>query len=243
MAKITLHQFGPFPGVDSGSPFCTKVHRALAYKGLAYAIRNAASPASIKKLNPRGKLPVLEVEGRLIPDSSVILKVLEEMQAEPRLYPEDSSLRARVKLLEDWADESFYWFCVHQRWGVDENFQQLAKQFTFIPIALRWIAPSLIRRGVVKSLFAQGIGRLTQAEVLERLEEHLDMLVEWLGAEPFFAGRLPTAADFAIFGPMQALRHSMTPEARQRVESRSALVEWMRRVDEVAHGEHTAKVL
>jgi glutathione S-transferase len=243
MPEIRLHQFGPFPGVDSGSPFCTKVHRALAFKGLAYRPKNAASPAAVKKINPRGKLPVIELDGRLIPDSSAIFRALDELQPEPRLYPEDVATRARVKLLEDWADESLYWFAVHQRWGVDENFKLLAKEFTFIPAALRWLVPPMIRRGVLKSLFAQGIGRLAQSEVLEQLETHLDMLVGLLGDGPFFVGEAPTAADFAIFGPLQAMRQDMTPEARQRVEARSTLVAWMRRVDGVAHSEHTAKVV
>jgi len=242
MPTITLHQFGPFPGVDSGSPFCTKVHRALAFKGIAYRPKNAASPAAIKRINPRGKLPVLEIDGRLIADSSAILRALDELQPAPRLYPEGAAARARVEVLEDWADESLYWFCVHQRWGVDENFPRLAKELTFIPVALRWIVPSMIRRGVVKSLFAQGLGRLTQDEVLAQLEARLDMLVGLLGQDPFFCGDAPTAADFAIFGPLQGLRQEMTPAARERVNARRSLVDWMKRVDEAAHGEHTAPV-
>lgn len=239
MPTITLHQFAPFPGVDSGSPFCTKVHRALAYKGLAYRVQNAASPPAIKKINPRGKLPVLEVDDRLIPDSSAILEVLDELQPEPTLYPAEPAERARTRLLEDWADESLYWFCVHERWAVDDGFDQLAAEFTFIPAPLRWLVPKMIRRGVMKSLVAQGIGRLNHEEVLGELAKRLEMLDRLLGDATFFGGAAPSAADFAVFGPLQALRQPMTASAKPRVEAHASLVEWMQRVHEVAHNEHT----
>ena len=75
-----------------------------------------------------------------------------------------------------------------------------------------------------------------------QLEARLDMLVGLLGRDPFFCGNAPTAADFAIFGPLQGLRQEMTPAARQRVDAHATLVAWMKRVDEAAHGEHTAPV-
>ena len=71
MLDIKLHQLMPTRGMDSGSPFCVKVHRALAYKGLDYTPLNVNSPGELKALNPRrSKLPVLEYNGKLILDST-----------------------------------------------------------------------------------------------------------------------------------------------------------------------------
>ena len=56
----------------------------------------------------RGKqrrLPVLELEGRTIGDSTAIIAALEEHTPEPALYPADPAERARALELEDYFDE------------------------------------------------------------------------------------------------------------------------------------------
>ena len=45
MPDITLYQFGPMEGVDSLSPFCTKVHRALGAKRVDRATHSAHTAA------------------------------------------------------------------------------------------------------------------------------------------------------------------------------------------------------
>lgn len=243
MPAITLHQFPPFDGVDSLSPFCTKVHRALGLKGLSYAVNNLAAPPDIKKINARGKLPVLELDGRRIPDSTDILRALDALQADPPLYPADAALRARVELMEDWSDEGLYWVGVHQRWVVRENFDRFkGPAMGFLPAAVRWFVPAMIRSSVVKQVHAQGTGRLTEPEVLERIEGLLDMLVRLLGDGPFFFGEAVSAADVAVFGLLQAVRNPITPAARDRVEAHPELVAWLRRVDEKTRTDHTAAV-
>ena len=56
----------------------------------------------------RGKqrsLPVLELEGRTIGDSTAIIAALEEHTPDPPLYPADAADRARALELEDYFDE------------------------------------------------------------------------------------------------------------------------------------------
>jgi glutathione S-transferase len=56
----------------------------------------------------RGKqrrLPVLELDGRTIGDSTAIIAALEEHTPEPALYPSDPAERARALELEDYFDE------------------------------------------------------------------------------------------------------------------------------------------
>jgi glutathione S-transferase len=50
-------------------------------------------------------LPVLELEGRTIADSTAVLAALEERFPEPPLYPADPAERARALALEDFFDE------------------------------------------------------------------------------------------------------------------------------------------
>jgi glutathione S-transferase len=59
------------------------------------------------RLNPYGKVPVLVDEDDVIYDSTIINEYLEEEYPLPRLMPEDSQGRARVRMLEDYCDNSF----------------------------------------------------------------------------------------------------------------------------------------
>src|SRR3954470_22416614 len=49
-------------------------------------------------------LPILDVDGRTIGDSTTIIQTLEGRNPDPPLYPEDPALRARALELEDFFD-------------------------------------------------------------------------------------------------------------------------------------------
>ena len=59
------------------------------------------------KLNPFARGPVLVDEGCVIYDSTIINEYLADEYPEPALRPADSDERARVRLLEDYADTAF----------------------------------------------------------------------------------------------------------------------------------------
>jgi len=52
------------------------------------------------------RLPVLELDGRRIGDSTAIIAALEAYRPEPPLYPADPAERSRALELEDWFDEN-----------------------------------------------------------------------------------------------------------------------------------------
>lgn len=89
------------------SPFVRKVRIALAEKGLAYE-HDPMVPfglsAEYKRKHPLAKIPLLEVEGRPIPDSSAILAFLEKAKPEPALYPSDPFEYGRAIWMEEFAD-------------------------------------------------------------------------------------------------------------------------------------------
>jgi glutathione S-transferase len=94
-------------------PFCQKVRVVLAEKDLEYERlhvdlhKGEQRAPEFLKLNPYGKVPVLIDEDIVIYDSTIINEYLDEEYPNPRLMPEDSAGRARVRLLEDFADNSF----------------------------------------------------------------------------------------------------------------------------------------
>jgi glutathione S-transferase len=83
-------------------PYCARVRIALAEKGIAYetvVIDLADRPAWVYELNPIGKVPVLEKDGWVLPESAVINEYLEEVFPEPPLLPADAEERAAARLL------------------------------------------------------------------------------------------------------------------------------------------------
>jgi glutathione S-transferase len=82
-------------------PFCARVRIVLAEKGVEYEdvqIDLGDRPAWIYDKNPLGKVPVLEEDAFVLPESPVIMEYLEERYPEPALLPADPADRARVRL-------------------------------------------------------------------------------------------------------------------------------------------------
>jgi glutathione S-transferase len=94
-------------------PFCQKVRVVLAEKDLEYERvhvdlhKQEQRASEFLKLNPYGKVPVLIDEDVVVYDSTIISEYLDDEYPNPALMPEDSAGRARVRLLEDFADNSF----------------------------------------------------------------------------------------------------------------------------------------
>ena len=95
------------------SPYCQKVRLILAEKDLSYEktfvdlMKNEQKSPDFLRLNPYGKVPVLIDDGEAIYDSTVINEYLEDEYPHPPLMPEASGERARVRMFEDFADNSF----------------------------------------------------------------------------------------------------------------------------------------
>jgi RNA polymerase-associated protein len=94
-------------------PFCQKVRVVLAEKDLEFEKifvdlrKQEQKTPDFLRLNPYGKVPVLLDEDEVIYDSTIINEYLEDEYPIPSLMPEDSNGRARVRLLEDYCDNSF----------------------------------------------------------------------------------------------------------------------------------------
>ena len=95
------------------SPNCQKVKLVLAEKELSYEtvfvdlMNNAQRSADFLRLNPYGKVPVLIDEDEVIYDSTIINEYLDDEYPHPPLMPPGSDERARARLFEDFADNSF----------------------------------------------------------------------------------------------------------------------------------------
>ena len=82
-------------------PYCARVRIALVEKVVEYEtveIDLADRPAWIYEKNPLGKVPVLEEDTFVLPESAVINEYLEERYPEPALLAADPADRALARL-------------------------------------------------------------------------------------------------------------------------------------------------
>ena len=84
-------------------PYCARTRIVLAEKGVPYeqvTIDLADRPAWLLERNPpHGRVPVLEEDGWVLPESAVIDEYLEERFPEPPLLPLDPAERAAARLV------------------------------------------------------------------------------------------------------------------------------------------------
>jgi glutathione S-transferase len=88
-------------------PFSTNVERvalALGHKGLRvdWVDIDPQDRAEVERITGQPLVPVLELDGRVIVDSTAIIEELERLEPEPPLYPADPARRAEVEIFVDW---------------------------------------------------------------------------------------------------------------------------------------------
>ena len=165
---IRLHQF-------EISPYCDKIRRVLHVKWQTFHIVEvplARAPFHVKKLSPAGKLPVLEHDGQVVADSTDIAHYLESQFPEPALLPADPRERALCHVLEDWADESLYFYEMRLRFTLPHNAKRwIPALVAHDGAALKALAPLVLPRALRSQTRSQGVGRRPVEQVLADVEQ------------------------------------------------------------------------
>jgi glutathione S-transferase len=93
------------------SPFAARCRIAIYAKDLDVAIEDPPGgfgSDAYRKVNPTGKVPALEIDGAVIPESAVINELLEDRFPARPLRPADPLARARMRVLVAMADHYVY---------------------------------------------------------------------------------------------------------------------------------------
>lgn len=83
-------------------PYCARVRIVLAEKEVEVEVVEvdlSDRPSWLYEKNVTGRVPVLEEDGRTLPESAVIMEFLEERYPGPPLLPPDPADRAAARLL------------------------------------------------------------------------------------------------------------------------------------------------
>jgi glutathione S-transferase len=221
--KIALYDWAP-------SPFCLKVRALLDHKNIAYDRRPALSAMrQVRRRGGIGKVPALEIDGAFIVDSTNIAHELERRFPMPPTLPPDPRDRALCHALEDWCDESLYFYGLYYHWqhaaGRRQTGAYFARSLTG-RLAFHLLQPRMLRQ-----IRGQGLGRKAEQQVREDLDRQLEAIEGLLGTSPFLLGDAPYLCDFALMSQLVYLQRA--PAMRDVLENRPAARGLLERLREV----------
>jgi len=223
MSRIVL--YGP-----AIAPYTEKVVRGLGLKKLDFELQEPQSDEDYKRWSPEtGLLPVADIDGQRIADSTQILLALDEQFPEPPLLSRDPSIAARQRRLEDWADESFFWYWAQWRRMRDEQAEYAARRAAY---RFSWLQPRSWFESLREQIDAPAPDPGRERFLLSELDRRMDDLVGWLATRSFFYSDEPSMADLAVYAMLLRIRGGTFGGAQDRLAGRPTLVGFMRRVEE-----------
>ncbi len=206
MASTTLYQF-------SLCPFCHKVRAGLELKGIAFDSVEV-SPRSKAELPPLPdgapkKVPVLQMNGDTVADSTTILNYLEEnATGKVRFHPGDAAARKRSDEIEDWVDSDFIEALptvIYGTWGEAIQAARLVAKSSKLGGGQKFLV-QLAGSVVMKQISKRILKRNDRSDPHAWVRENTQHFSEWLDDKPFVLGDAPCLADVAMHGAMTCVR-------------------------------------
>jgi glutathione S-transferase len=196
--RIRLFAFGTGWGVPfaTAAPFPLKLATWLRLAELPFDFVVANDPGK----GPKGKSPWIEYGAVRMGDSTLIIEHLQErfdIDLDAHL---DARQRALAVAVQRMLEEHYHQCFEHQLFfgrGGEERLREFAAG---MPIPLRWLVPTVLKRAFRKQLHARGMGRHSEDVIVAQGASDLDALAELLGDQPYFLGDRPSSIDACVFG-------------------------------------------
>jgi glutathione S-transferase len=195
---IKLYQFEPAFGLPNASPFCMKLENYLRMAGLPFEI----PPATMREFQkaPKGKMPYIDDNGKILADTSFIIDHLKTTYGDKLDGWLSAEQKAVALAFQRMMEENLYWAVVHTRWVEPEGWAKTkAAFFDKLPVPMKWFVPTLARRGLVKEMYGQGIGRHGREEIYAIGKRDITALADFLGQKPHFMGESPCSLDATAY--------------------------------------------
>jgi glutathione S-transferase len=221
---ITIYQF-------EASPFCDKVRRVCRYKKLPFVVQEV-SLLGAGKYSSAKKLPVIDDNGNRIEDSTQIVQYLDDKYPHPGLFPDDPTQLALCNILEDWADESLYYYDIALHFSFAENAKRraghlLKHEKPWFKTLIGPLVPVILRQAGK----AQGAGRRPREVILSDIDRHVASIASLLARQDFLLPGGLSVADISVFVELDAIK---VAELGAQIIARYPVVEdWMTRVDKL----------
>jgi glutathione S-transferase len=203
---ITVHKFASAWGQPDLSPFVVKLETYLRMAGIDYK----GVPGDVRKA-PKKKLPYIDHDGRLLGDSSFIIEYLKATFGDTLDRGLGATERAVATSFQAMLEEQLYFVILYERWQDDRGWETYSPVLrdvlgaAGIPVPLRRLIASAVRRQIVKMLHAQGTGRHARAEIDVIGTRIVQSVSDWMGARPVFLGDHPTTVDATVYAFLTAI--------------------------------------
>jgi glutathione S-transferase len=204
---MIVYGYGSAWGSVDLSPFCVKLQTWLRMAGLPYEAR----VGDVRKM-PKRKLPAIELDGRVIGDSGLVIELLRQRHGDPLGDDAlDSGTRAQARALRSLLETELYFATAWFRWaGADFERVYAPEIATYargmgVPGLLAPLAVRGARRDVLRQLKAQGMGRHSAAEIGAIGIECLAAVSDYLADKPFMSGAGPHTLDATVFAFLHCL--------------------------------------
>jgi glutathione S-transferase len=197
---IKLQKFGPAFGLPDASPFVTKLETYLRMTGQPYE----TVTGNVRKA-PRGQLPVVEIDGKIVVDSTTIIDQLEAARPEKldaRLNAKEQAVALAFKSM---LEEHLYFGVLYMRWATDDGwavFEVALRQMLGtmgVPSLLHGVVAKSARKYTVNRTKIQGIGRKPRAELVATCSKLMDAVAEELSDRAYFCGSDLTTYDATAY--------------------------------------------
>jgi glutathione S-transferase len=223
---ITLYQTPTAWGTPNLSPFCIKLESYLRMIGQPYQVQ----PADLRKA-PKGKVPYVDVDGRLMGDSQFIIEHLKQKFGDTldgKLTAEQVAIGHTVRRM---LEESTYWNIVYTRWVDEAGWRAYVPVLeTMLPVVLGNVMLPVLRRKMFKTLHAQGMGRHNFDEVQKLGKDDITALSTIMGNRPFLLGETPTSFDASVYAFLVGIiAFPVDSDFKQHTLSQGNLVEYCAR--------------
>nr|XP_011456795.2 failed axon connections homolog [Crassostrea gigas] len=189
---IIHHQVGRGPYAPSQSPFAVKLETYLRMAKVPFMNEHDSETNRSSK----GKFTWIEYNGQEVADSEFCIQFINKtfcIDLDKNFSGEEI---AAGRAIQRMVDEHLYWTLALQRWvfdpknGIDSGRKRLG-----VP----WLVFLLVRNNIKKQTYAQGVGRHTEKEVMQVMEEDLQTLSKLLGKKKYILGEHASQTDCSVF--------------------------------------------
>ena len=226
---IKLYSFGQAFGLPDPSPFVTKINFYLRLCEIEF--EPIADSGNLRKA-PKGKLPFIDDDGVIVADSVFIIDHLKQKYGTDLDEWLNDEQKATAQLIAKSLEENFYWSIVHSRWIKDDVWPIIRERFFGpLPFPLNRIIAGIARSMTRKQINGHGIGKHSDAEIMDIAIRSLNSLSVLLGDKQWFFGEKPSTLDVTAFAMVSALTLStLDTELNAKAREFDNLTEFTRRI-------------
>lgn len=157
------------------------------------------------ELVPKGKIPFIDYQGKLIGDAFLIVEMFKQTEAidlDAGLTPVERSISLAFRRT---IKENILWGAAEVRYGIEENWQRFRAVvaralFPEAPLEVSEPFADEFRKTVLSQMHNHGIGRHSHEEISQIICADLQALSDFLADKPFFMGEQPTTLDATAYG-------------------------------------------